>query len=114
MRRVALRSVVRVNERLQLFDDEATVEVGLAADIELRVGARRVLLDALLARVVDADDDERLYRLRRDERLRRLVNPPLLPRNERGRAIEEVLPVVQVEHGVAPARLLLVAGRQVD
>ena len=50
---------------------------------------------------------------RADERLRRLVEAPVLPRHEGARRVEEVLPVLQVEHGVARRRLV-VAGRQVD
>src|SRR3712207_1801760 len=105
---------MRVDEGLQLLDEQAAVELGLAAHLYPRVSARRVLVDAFVAGVVDADDDYGLYRLRLDERLRRLVHAPVLPGYEGGRAVEEVLPVVQVEHRVAAPRLALVTGREVD
>src|SRR3712207_8444371 len=61
---------MRVDEGLQLLDEQAAVELGLAAHLYPRVSARRVLVDAFVAGVVDADDDYGLYRLRLDERLR--------------------------------------------
>jgi hypothetical protein len=73
----------------------------------------RVLEDALLPGVVDADDDQGLYVSALDQRLRRLVHAPFHAGDVRGRAVEYVLPVVQVEDGVARGAAV-VTGREVD
>ena len=66
----------------------------------------------MLAGVVDADDDDRLDAAGGDQFLRGLVDAPLVA--ERRRLVEDVLPVVQVEHGIPIGRRRIVVGRQVD
>ena len=113
-RRVRARQVARVNPRLQLVDEEATVGGEPAADAR---GADRGSGVYSSRRstpgVVDADQDHGRDLTAADERLRGLVEAPVLPRHEGAARIEEVLPVLQVQHGVA-RRGRIVAGRQVD
>jgi len=100
-----------VDERLEILDEHPAVIVGPAALPILGSGGRRVFVDAMVARVIDADDDDRLDASGENELLRRLVDVPLFA--ERGRLIEYVLPVVQIEHGIAIGGGLIVARRQV-
>ena len=57
--------VRRVDERLELLDEHAAVVVGVAAAALVGARRRRVLVDAVLAGVVDAHDDDRLDRAAR-------------------------------------------------
>jgi hypothetical protein len=109
---VDARAIHRVDERLQLLDDEPPVVVGPAA-AQPGVRGGGVLVNPLGTRVGDADDDEGRERTRLDERVGRLAHAPVLPRDVRGVRVEQVLAVVHVEHGqrLVP---LVVAGRQVD
>ena len=64
--------------------------------------------------VVDGHDDERLDAPLLDQPLRGLVGLPLLPGQEGGGAVEDVLPVVHVQDGEAALGLVLVHRGQVD
>jgi hypothetical protein len=64
------------------------------------------------AGVVDADDDQGLDLAREDQGLGGFVDVPLLA--DRRRPVEDVLAVVQVEHGVAVGCLRIVPGGEVD
>jgi hypothetical protein len=67
-----------------------------------------------LAGVVNAHDDQRLRFAPGNDRISGLPHVPILPRNERRRAVEQVLAIVQVQHGEVPPRLFLVTRRQID
>ena len=108
------RAVARVDQRLQLLEQHAAVRVRLAAGLALRVARRRVLVDARGAGVVDADDDHRRRRPLVDRLVRGLGEAPVLPRHEGALRLEEVLPVLHVEDGIARRLALAVAGREVD
>src|SRR6478672_8172397 len=82
------RFVLPVDERLDLLDDHAAILVGLAPSL-LRHLRRRVLVDAVLAGIVDADNDQWLDLPTLDQRLRCLVDVPLLA--DRRRLVEDVL-----------------------
>ena len=71
-------------------------------------------MHAAVTGVIHAHDDERLDPAFGDEHVGHLAEPPVLAAHEGRLGIEQVLPVVHVEHGIAAAGLVVVAGRQVD
>ncbi|MNS70243.1 hypothetical protein D3C72_1035850 [compost metagenome] len=106
-----LGAEVRVDVVLEVRDDPAHERVALAAGVEPGVAPGRQLAQAVRAAIVDAHDDHRLNFALADQPVGRQIHLPLAA--ERGRGVEEVLPVPHVEHGKAPAGLLVVVGRQV-
>src|SRR4030095_3047185 len=74
----------------------------------------RVLPDPSFARVVNPDDDQRLHLPGVNLRIGRLSHVPILSLNKRGRAVEKVLSIVEIQHGKPPVRLLEVAGREIQ
>ena len=84
----------------------------MAAPALLRDRRWRVLIDAVLAGIVDPDDDDRRDRARRDQLLRCLVHTPFFTHGSG--AIEHVLPVVQVENRISVRAFRIVVGRKVD
>ena len=97
----------------QFFGQQTTVGCGLAA-AHLPVAFVRVLGQAAVAGVVDADDDERLNFAGLDGFVGVFAHCPSAACDEGSAPVEEVLPVVQVEHRIGLFRVLAVAGRQVD
>ena len=61
---------------------------------------RRVFVEAHLAGVVDADDDQRLDAAGLDQLGRRLADAPVLALLKRRLGLEQVLPVMHVQHRV--------------
>ena len=105
------RAVRRVDRRDQQVADSR--EVGVtpsAAAAHARVDPRRVLRAARRA-VLDADHDQRNDLTAQDQALAGLVHHPFT--GEAGADVEEVLPVVHVEHRVA-LHAFRVARREVD
>ena len=107
------RAIGAIDERLQLFDQHLAVGIGLAA-AEAFVLDRRVFIDAMLAGVVDADDDQRLDLAGEGELVRGLAHSPVVAFAERRLRIEEVLAILHVENGEAPVGVLIVHGRQIN
>ena len=66
----------------------------------------------MVARVVDADDDDRLDAAGGDQLLSGFVDAPFVA--ERRRLVEDVLPVVEVEHGISVGGRRIVVGRKID
>ena len=97
--RLRPRAIRAIDERLQLLDDHPSIVGGFAA-AKLRVLGRRVLLLAMNASVVDADDDQGLNAAVFDQLPGRLAKAPVLAFLERGLGLEQVLPVVHVQDGV--------------
>jgi len=103
------RAVVLIDPGLEHLDDERRVLLALAL-AELRIVPGIEFVDALSAAIVDTDHDEfESTRLR--QLIQGLVNAPLT--GVRGRIVEQILPVVHVQHGIA-ARTLLIARRQIN
>jgi len=71
-------------------------------------------IDAILAGVVNADNDQRLDLSGGDQRLSCLVNAPLLAGDERRCPVEQILSVVHVEHGITFVLFRIIVGRQID
>ena len=112
VRRVRQRAVARVDRGLELLDQVARVGRRLAA-LRVAVPAHRgggVLVDAARG-VVDRHDDHRLDLPVHRQALRRLID---LPFGAGRRRVEDVLPVVQVEHRITALRVALVVRRQPD
>ena len=107
------RPVPRVHPGLQLLDEHAAVEVRAPSVAHACFARRQVLERAALAAVVDRDHDERLDPSPGDQPLRRLVHLPLPAGQEGGGTVEDVLPVLHVEHGEAPLGLAGVLRGQV-
>ena len=105
-------SAIAIDERLQFVDDELSVSSRAAAPAPF-VFDVRILGHALHTGVVNADDDERLNFISADEALCRLIQAPLVAK-ESCRAIEEILPVVHVEHGITGSGRRPVIRRQID
>src|SRR5205823_2682102 len=116
--RFAFRSIFPIDERLQLFDEKSAVTPKQSlASFPLRwIDPRRrrpVFMNALLARVRDRDDDQRLHQFLADQALRRFVHAPFHP-GKRRRRIEHVLAVMQIEHRILPGRKPAITGRQIN
>ncbi len=87
----------RVDEGLQLFHQHAAIGIRLSA-AETLVFDRRVLIDSLNPRVVNANDDQRLNRTGLDQRIRGFPHAPIVSLDERGLGIKEVLAILHVQH----------------
>ena len=113
--RGAIRSdaVVRSDEGHELADDHQAVAVGFAA-AHLLVLVVGVFRKAVLAGVVDADDEERFDFAGFDGVVGVFADLPGTAGDKRCARVEEVLPVVHVENGVGAIRLFIVARRQID
>ena len=94
------------DERLQLFDQHLAIGVGVTAT-QPTVFERRVLVDAFGSGVVDADDHHRFNFTRGDHAVGSFANPPVIAFDERGFGVEEVLAVVQIEHGKEPVGIVV-------
>src|SRR4030095_13236110 len=102
--------VVRVYERFQFFNEHPSVKISLSARFVLGVLGRRVFVNAILAVVIDAHDNQGLDLTSINERLRRFIYSPFLTRNKRG-GIKEILAVMQIKHGVMLVLIFIVIGR---
>src|SRR6266851_1971345 len=74
---------------------------------------RRVFPDASFG-VVYPHDNERLDSARLNATIRGLSNAPILPWDEGGGAIEEILSVLKIEDGKMACRLVSVSGRRIN
>ena len=98
-----------VDERFEFVDKEAGVEGAFAATVT-PVFAGGVLLHAVMAGVVDADEDERLDELFAGEAVGGGVGAPGAAGDVGRAGIDEVLAVVEVEDGVATVWVGAVGG----
>jgi hypothetical protein len=109
---VAERAVLTIDEGLHLPDDEPAVEVAPPA-----LAACLVAIDGVLVvpgrGVVDPDEDQRRDAAVAGQAVGRLAGAPADAERGTG-VVEDVLAVVQVQHGVALARRPLIARREVD
>jgi hypothetical protein len=70
-------------------------------------------VNSIFAGIRDGDDNQRLNQLFPDQALRRLVNLPFHA-DEGGRSIENILTVLQIQHGITVPRETSITGRQID
>ncbi len=105
-------AILRRNPRHQLARDHQPVAVGLAA-AHLPVLVLRVFSQAPVAGVVDAHNHQRLNLSGLNRRIGVLAHLPRPPRHKRSPPIEEILPIVHVEHGVSALRLLVITRRHI-
>src|SRR5439155_14387944 len=110
--RARQRPIRVVDPWLELFDEHPSIGARTTAPGELRVDRRRVFIDAVGARVVHADHDQGSDLSLPDQRRRRVVDVPLLAEGRGG--IEDVLAVLQVEHGEARHVVIVIARGQPD
>src|SRR5229473_1965910 len=110
--RAGERAVFAIDERLHFFNQKFCIAVGAAAAEFGNVGGS-VFANARL-RVVHPDDDQRRDRTRLNEVIRGLPNVPVLPGDEGGSAIEEILAVMKIEDGETAPGLVGVSGRRVN
>ena len=106
-------AVGAIEEGLELLAQHAAVAGAVAAAV-LRVGGGGVLGEAAQAGVGDADQDEGLDAALGDEAVGGAVGLPGATGNEGDAFIEEILAVVQIEHGEALVGMGLVLAREVD
>lgn len=111
MLRPTERAIFALHEGLHLFDEEFGVAVGAPA-AELGHMRGRVFADARFG-VVDADDKQRFDRAGLNALISGLTDMPVLPRDERGGAVEKILAVVKIEDGKIMTGLLMIARRRV-
>src|ERR1700757_3480868 len=95
------RAVFGVDERLDHLDQRADISFGFST-VPLGVTRGCVLIDTLLARVVDSDNYHRLDAPLANQLLRRLVQPPVFAGDVRRRRIEKVLPILTIKKGETP------------
>ena len=70
-------------------------------------------MNTRFARVVDADDDQRLDGANANHLVGGAMHVPILP-TEGGGAIEKILAVLQVENGKMGERLIVIARRKIN
>src|SRR5262249_12568664 len=109
----AHRAVALVDETFQLFDNEAPVKIGFAALAVFRIEGRRILIDSVLARVIDSDDYQGVEFASADQPLRGRVHAPF-DAAERSSRVKQVLPVVHIQNPVTPGCVGHVSRRQVN
>src|SRR6266404_6873856 len=112
MLRAGERAVFAIDEGLHFFNEKFCVAVGAAASEFGNVGGS-VFANARV-RVVHPHDDQRGDRPRLNKMIRGLPDVPVLPGNEGGGAIEEILAVMKIEDGEMAPGLVGVSGRRVD
>src|SRR5882672_2522012 len=110
--RAGEHAVFAIDEGLHFFDQKFCIAVGWAAagfgDVGVSVFAHARV------RVVHPHDDKRGDRARLNKMIRGLPDVPVLPGNEGGGAIEEILAVMKIEDGEMAPGLVGVSGRRVD
>ena len=106
-------AVGAVDEGEQFAHEQLAVGFGFAS-AHLPVGSVGILGHAAGSGVVQADDEERLHSSGEDFSISMLVHAPGAAGDEGRFGVEKILPVVEVEDGVAPVGVLVVSRRQVD
>ncbi len=112
MLRAGKRAVFAIHEWSHFLNQKPCVSVG-AAPAEFRCMGWGVFPDACFG-VVYRHDNERLDSIRLNTMIRGLSHAPILPWDEGGGAIEEILSVMKIEDGKMPSRLVSVSGRRID
>ena len=102
--RVGQRAIAFIDERLDLFDQHATVQLRVTAS-EFAIPCRRVLFDAVLAGIENANDDQGIDFACADQLVSGLVGFPIHAAHIGCFGLEEVLAIVQVEHRIPVGRL---------
>ena len=106
-------AVLRGDPGQNLACEGEAVLLGLAA-AHAPVGLVGVLVQTAVTGVVNADNDQRLNLAGLDGGVGLFAHLPGAAGNVGSAGIEEILAVLQVEHGVAAFGLLVIAGREVD
>ncbi len=106
------RAVFAIHKWFHFLDQKSRISIG-AAPAELRCMGRRVFPDARFG-VVYPHDNERLDGARLNATIRGLSNAPILPRDEGGGTIEEILSVLKIEDGKMAPGLVSVSGRRIN
>jgi hypothetical protein len=110
----ALRDAIAgFDEGLKFFDEEAAVLIGFAA-AKFAVARGSVLVEALLAGVVDADDYKRLDGALGNEGVSGFTDAPILAGNKGGGGIEEILAVFEIQDRESQIGTLFVDAGKVD
>ena len=112
MLRAGERAVFAIHEWSHFLNQKSCISVG-AASAEFRCMGWGVFPDACFG-VVHRHDNERLDSARLNGVIRGLSNAPILPWDEGGGAIEEILSVLKIEDGEMPSRLVSVSGRRIN
>src|SRR6266567_4006071 len=112
MLRAGKRAVFAIHKWFHFLNQKPCISVG-AAPAEFRCMGWGVFPDACFG-VVYPHDNERLDSIRLNAMIRSLSHAPILPWDEGGGAIEEILSVMKIEDGKMPSRLVSVSGRRID
>src|SRR6266851_5587391 len=112
MLRAGERALFAIHEWTHCRNQKYNISVA-AASAEFRCMGWGVFPDACFG-VVHRHDNERLDSARLNGVIRGLSNAPILPRDEGGGAIEEILSVLKIEDGEMPSRLVSVSGRRIN
>src|SRR6266705_3511987 len=112
MLRAGKRAVFAIHKWFHFLNQKPCISVG-AAPAEFRCMGRRVFPDACFG-VVHPHDNERLDSARLNTTRRGLSNAPILPRDEGGGAIEEILSVMKIEDRKMAPGLVSVSGRRIN
>src|SRR6266404_1221148 len=113
MSAIFLRPILSINKRLQFLHQHAAIEIRLAANLVFYVRGWRVLIDPVFV-VVNTHDDEWLDLGGGNQSLCCFVNAPFLAGNKRGRAVEQILTVVQIKNGITSVLRRVVSWWQID
>src|SRR4249920_3407542 len=102
-----------MHKRAYFFDKELCV-ASSAATTQTGHMRRRVFLQAVLSGIVDSNNNQRFDEARLNAVIGGVTDVPILPRNEGRGAIKKILSVMEIENGVLPVRLRVIAGREIN
>src|SRR5436190_21461733 len=111
MRPVTNRPVLLIDKRLNLFDQHAAIELSQSG---MGRGRRREFMLSGQAAAIDADNNQWLYHVLREEGLGKLIHVSFLSREERGGSVKDHLAVLHVKDRIAACGISFVIGMQVD
>src|SRR5216684_1064179 len=112
MPRAGKRAVFAIHKWFHFLDQKSRISIG-AAPAEFRCMGWGVFPDACFG-VVHPHDNERLDSARLNVTIRGLSNAPILPWDEGGGTIEEILSVLKIEDGKIAPGLVSVSGRCIN
>src|SRR3984957_4283392 len=112
VRRSIERAICLIHPRLQLLDEQAAIEVSLAS-AQIAVGHGGVFLHARDPGVVYSHNDQGLDDAFLDQPVAGGLHIPEAALDKAGRAIEQVLAILQIEHRIASPGLEVIR-RQSD
>ncbi len=110
-RRLRLGPVARIYPRLQLLNQQPPISVSLASS-HPRISRRRVLGHAPQSGVAYPDQDQRLRSACCRHAVRGRPCAPRMTRNVRRPVVEQILPVLQIQHWKPTFRLSRILYRQ--